>query len=257
MTFRSCRVFFYVIRFLIVTTPERKRLHKLAETDPAEASRLANARVSHAFQKICKISGIRIEVQGMENIPEEPCLFVGNHCSYFDIITTGSIIPGGVGFVAKDSLEKIPGLSDWMILIHCLFLNRTDIKEGLKTILTGVDYSKNGYSMFIFPEGTRHPEGEPGEFKGGSLKMAQRAKSPVVPVAITGSRDIFENNTGLSIKPGTVHITFGSPFTFADLPKEQKKFAAEYTRELIIELQKEQKAVTAHGSEQLPKQDQN
>lgn len=236
MTFRSLRVLLYVTGFLTVTIPERKKLHKLAETDPKAASRLANASVQKAFKRIVKISGIDIKADGLENIPEEACLFVGNHCSYFDIVTTGSIIPGGAGFVAKDNLKKIPGLADWMTLIHCLFLNRTDIKEGLKTILEGVDYIKAGYSMFIFPEGTRHQEGLPGEFKGGSLKMAQRAKAPVIPVAISGSRDIFENNSGLSIKPGTVKISFGKPFKISDLSKEEKKFAAEYTRKQIIEM---------------------
>ena len=242
MTIRSFRVLFYVIYYLLVTIPERKRLHKMAETDPQTASRLANASVQKAFKRIARISGIEIKAEGLNNIPAEPCLYVGNHCSYFDIVTTGSIIPGGVGFVAKDNLRKIPGLSDWMNLIHCLFLNRTDIKEGLKTILQGVEYIKDGYSMFIFPEGTRHPEGEPGEFKGGSLKMAQRAKAPIVPVAISGSRDIFENNSGLKVKSGVVRISFGTPFRFTDLSKEEKKFAAEYTRDIIVKMLKDQQA---------------
>lgn len=241
MTVRSLRVLCYLIKYLVATTPERKRLRKLAETDPHTASKLANDSVSGAFRRIVKIAGIDIRSDGIKNIPDEACLYVANHCGYFDIVTTGSIIPGGAGFVAKDSLKKVPLLSDWMDLIHCLFLNRSDIKEGLKTILLGVDYIKEGYPLFIFPEGTRHQEGDLGEFKGGSLKMAQRAKAPIVPVAISGSRDIFENNKGLSIKPGTVKITFGKPFKFTDLSKEEKKFAAEYTRNIIAEMLEEQK----------------
>jgi 1-acyl-sn-glycerol-3-phosphate acyltransferase len=240
MTLRSFRVFFYLLRFLIFTTPERRKLHKLYETDPKKASQLANTRIQNAFRDICRCAGVTIEAKGLENIPDEPCLFVGNHCGYFDIVTTGAIIPGGVGYVAKDSIKKVPFLADWMVLIHCLFLNRDDIKEGLKTIQEGAQNIKDGYPMFIFPEGTRYPTGEPGEFKGGSLKMAQRSKAPIVPVAITGSRDIFENNSGLKIKPGTVHITFGKPFRLTDLSKEEKRFAAEYTRNLIVEMQKEQ-----------------
>ena len=241
MTIRSFRVLIYVTLFLIRTTPLRKKLHRLYEEDPAQASKIANETVQNAMKHICRSSGVEFDVKGLENIPEEACLYVGNHCSYFDILTTGSIIPGGVGYVAKDSLKKIPLLSDWMALIHCLFLNRTDIKEGLRTILLGVDYIKEGYSMFIFPEGTRHPEGEPGEFKGGSLKMAQRAKAPIVPVAISGSRAIFEDNKGLKVKPGTVHITFGKPFYFDDLSKEEKKFAANYTQKIILDMLEEQK----------------
>lgn len=60
--------------------------------------------------------------------------------------------------------------------IHCLFLDRKDIRKGLQTILEGAEYLKEGYSMCIYPEGTRSTTGELGEFKGGSLKMAQKAK---------------------------------------------------------------------------------
>lgn len=241
MTIRSFKVLFYLIRFLIATIPERRRIHRLYGQDPQTASRLANDSIQKAFTDIADLAGIRLEVKGLENIPDEACLFVGNHCSYFDIVTTGSIIPGGVGFVAKDNLKKIPCLSDWMTLIHCLFLDRSDIKQGLKTINQGADFVKEGYSMFIFPEGTRHPEGDLGEFKGGSLKIAQKAKAPIVPVAISGSRDIFENNSGLKIRPGTVRISFGTPFRISDLSKDEKKHAAEYTKNIIVHMLEEQR----------------
>ena len=178
MTFRSICIAVYVFFYLIFTTPMRARLKKLEKTDPQEASRIAQEQVQKVFKHLLKISGVTIEVNGLENIPDEASLFVGNHSSYFDIIVTGATIPGGVGFVAKDSLGKIPGLSSWMKHIHCLFLDRSDVRKGLQTILEGVDYLKEGYSMCIYPEGTRSTTGELGEFKGGSLKMAQRAKAP-------------------------------------------------------------------------------
>lgn len=155
MTFRSICIAVYVFFYLIFTTPMRARLKKLEKTDPQEASRIAQEQVQKVFKHLLKISGVTIEVNGLENIPDEASLFVGNHSSYFDIIVTGATIPGGVGFVAKDSLGKIPGLSSWMKHIHCLFLDRSDVRKGLQTILEGVDYLKEGYSMCIYPEGTR------------------------------------------------------------------------------------------------------
>ena len=111
MTFRSICIAVYVFFYLIFTTPERIRLKKLEQTDPQEASRIAQEHVQKVFRHLLKISGVTIEVNGLENIPDEAALFVGNHSSYFDIIVTGAAIPGGVGFVAKDSLGNIPGLS--------------------------------------------------------------------------------------------------------------------------------------------------
>ncbi len=241
MNFRSICILFYLIFYFIITFPARLRLKRLERTNPQEASRIAQEYVQKAFRQILKICGVTVTVSGLENIPEEAALFVGNHSSYFDIIVTGSTVPGGTGFVAKDSLANIPGLSSWMRRIHCLFLDRKDIRKGLKTILRGADYLKEGYSMCIYPEGTRSTDGKLGEFKGGSLKMAQKSKAPIVPVALTGTRDIFENNQGLRILPARVAISFGTPFRISDLPKEEKKFAAEHTKKAIEAMLAEQK----------------
>lgn len=233
MNLRAFCILVYVIYYIIVTTPQRRRLREMAETDPAESSRLSHLAVKKAFRTILRIAGVKIEVSGLDNIPDEACLYVGNHNSYFDILVTETVIPSGTGFVSKDSLQKIPGLSSWMNLIHCLFLNRTDVREGLKMILTGADYLKEGYSMFIFPEGTRSRDGHIGEFKGGSLKMAQKAGAPIVPVAISGSSKLFEKNEGLRVTPGHVKVSFGTPFKFSDLTKEQKKTISDHTRAAI------------------------
>lgn len=233
MNLRAFLVLFYVTSFIFVTTPERRRLRELAKTDPQECSRIAHLQVKKAFRNMLRIAGVKIEVSGLDNIPDEPCLYVANHNSYVDILVTETVIPTGAGFVSKDSLQKIPGLSSWMYLIHCLFLNRTDVREGLKMITTGADYLKEGYSMFIFPEGTRSKDGHIGEFKGGSLKMAQKAGAPVVPVAISGTSSIFEKNGGFRITPGNVWVSFGTPFKFSDLTREQKREVSQHTRQAI------------------------
>jgi len=81
--------------------------------------------------------------------------------------------------------------------LYCLFLNRDDVKEGLKTILTGIEQIKNGISMCILPEGTRGTgidESDMLPFKEGSLKMAEKTGCPIIPMALTGTADIFENH---------------------------------------------------------------
>ena len=236
MNLRAIRTLLYIVFYIIFSTPTRIRLRNLAKTDPKQSNDLAGQEIQKVMKKLLAIAGAEVEVDGLQNIPEEACLYVGNHSSYFDIVTLGASIPGTTGFVAKDSLAKIPGLASWMRLIHCLFLDRSDIKKGLETIMTGVGYLKDGYCMCIYPEGTRSKTGQMGEFKGGALKMAQRAKAPVVPVAVTGSRDIFENNPGLQIKPARVQISFGQPFVITDLPAAERKFAADYTKDTIQNL---------------------
>mgnify|MGYP002712102285 CR=1 FL=1 len=85
------------------------------------------------------VSGTKVKAEGLENIPKDRAvLYVGNHRSYFDIITSYRLLPGITGYVAKKEMAKIPLLRLWMRYIHCLFLDRSNVKEGLKTILAGV-----------------------------------------------------------------------------------------------------------------------
>ena len=89
-----------------------------------------------------------------------PVLYVGNHRSYFDIIIGYTLAKNNTGFVAKKSMEKLPFVSVWMKFINCQFLDRENIKEGLKTVLKCIDLVKGGTSIWIFPEGTRTPGNE-------------------------------------------------------------------------------------------------
>ena len=134
--------------------------------------------VQFAFKVVLLISGVKVEVYGEEHVPKDQAvLYIGNHRSLFDTVITYARCPGLTGYVAKDSMLKIPFLRIWMKQLHCLFLNRKDIKEGMKMILTGIDQIKNGISMCIFPEGTRGTaETETGmlPFKEGSFKMAEK-----------------------------------------------------------------------------------
>lgn len=189
--------------------------------------------IKYAFKICLFISGVKINAYGVENIPKDtPCLFVGNHNGFFDILVSYTVIPNVVGFVAKKEMKKIPFLNLWMYFINCLFLDRENIKEGLKTILKGVEYIKNGVSIFIFPEGTRSRDGKMLPFKEGSMKMAEKAKCPIIPVALTGTAALFENQFP-KVKRGIVSIEFGEPIIITDLEKEDKKFLGAYTQTKI------------------------
>ena len=99
--------------------------------------------------------------------------------------------------------------------------------------------------MWIFPEGTRNENLDPLDllpFKEGSLKIAEKSGCPVVPVAFTGTAEIFENHIPF-MRPSHVTIEFGEPIYLKQLPAEFRKRSGAYTRDRIIEmLQKERRA---------------
>ncbi|MFV0467149.1 MAG: lysophospholipid acyltransferase family protein [Lachnospiraceae bacterium] len=195
--------------------------------------------VQWAFHVILYLSGIELTVVGEENVPKDiSVLYVGNHRSYFDIIITYARCPRPTGYVAKDSMIKVPLLSLWMKRLHCLFINREDVKEGLKTILEGISLIKNGVSMCIFPEGTRgegKDELDMLEFKEGSLKMAEKSGCPIIPMAITGSSAIFEDHMPF-IKKTKVVLQYGKPIIISELEKEEKRHLGHYTKGKIEQM---------------------
>ena len=209
-----------------------------------EAKDYASLRiVQWGFRTILAIAGTKITVKGKENIPDEAALFVGNHRSYFDIVIAYSMLPDITGFVAKKEIGKVPLLRVWMRYLYCLFLDRENIKEGLKTILQGIDYIKNdGISIFIFPEGTRNKEEGILPFKEGSLKFAEKSGCKIIPVAQNNTRDIFEAHFPF-IKSTKTVIEFGEPIDIKELTKEEKKFLGAYTRDKILAMYEKNKEV--------------
>lgn len=196
--------------------------------------------VQAMFRLLIRITGSTVTVKGRERIPEGAVLYVGNHRSYFDILVGYTSVPGLTGFVAKKEMLRYPILSNWMDNVNCLFLDRKDLKAGLKTILDGIGKVKDGISIWIFPEGTRSRSKDIMEmlpFKEGSLKIAEKSGCPVVPVAITGTAEIFEQHIPF-MRPSHVTIEFGEPFYIKELPPEQRKRAGAYTQDKILEMLK-------------------
>ena len=189
-----------------------------------------------ALHVVLFLSGVKRTVIGMENIPRnEPVLYIANHRSYFDIPVTYVSLPTLTGYMAKKEIARIPFLSTWMRLLRCLFLDRNDIKQGMKTILQAIEQIKEGYSIFISPEGTRNQGKEMLPFKEGSFKVAEKTGCAIIPVAITNTDEIFENHKPW-IRPAKVVVEFGKPIYPRQLDKEQQKHIGSYVQNIIREM---------------------
>ena len=192
--------------------------------------------VQGAFKIILFLSGCKLTVTGEEYVPkDEAVLYIGNHRSFFDVVITYARSPGLTGYLAKKEIEKVPFLSTWMRYLYCLFLDRKDIKQGLKTILTAIDHVKQGISIFIFPEGTRSTGADQAEllpFHEGSFKVATKTDCLIVPVALTNTSQILEDHFPF-IKSTQVTLEYGKPFRPSELSKEDRKVIGSYTRDII------------------------
>ncbi|MCI7814438.1 MAG: lysophospholipid acyltransferase family protein [Lachnospiraceae bacterium] len=226
-----------LVGFLILSIPVLFIEWLIGKWNPRARDISSLRIVQGAFRLILFAAGTKVTVIGEENVPkDQPVLYIGNHNSYFDIVITYARCPDLTGYIAKDSMEKIPLLSNWMKRLYCLFLNRTDIKEGLKTIVTAIDQVKNGISMCIFPEGTRNKENhlELMPFKEGSMKIAEKTGCPIIPMSLNNTADIFEDHFPW-IKATHVTLEYGKPIYPKELSREDRKFLGAYTQKIIAE----------------------
>ncbi len=231
----------FLVIFLVLSIPVFLIEWIIGKFSP-KARDISSLRIVQAgFKIIIWMSGIKLTVKGEENVPKDTAvLYIGNHRSYFDIVLTYARCPGLTGYVAKKEMLKIPLLSRWMKFLHCQFLDRSDIREGLKTILAAAEEIKNGVSIMIFPEGTRstnESELDMLPFHEGSFKIATKTGCPIIPVAISGSSAAFEDHIP-RVFPAHVTIEYGKPVYPKDLSREEQKFLGRRVQGTIAEMLK-------------------
>lgn len=243
-----------MIRFLIIVIilflyllfgiPVLGILYVIRRFRPEAADYASLRMVQQAFRLMIRVAGTKVTVIGEENIPDEPVLFIGNHRSYFDILLTYSRCRKLTGYVAKKEMLRYPLLRTWMKRLYCLFLDRSNTKEGLKTILQAIDQIKNGISVCIFPEGTRN-DGEECSilpFHEGSFKIAEKSGCPIVPISMNNTAEIFENHLP-RIKKTSVVIEYGKPIRMSEMSREERKCIGSYCQNLIQETINKNKAL--------------
>ncbi|MBQ1907106.1 MAG: 1-acyl-sn-glycerol-3-phosphate acyltransferase, partial [Firmicutes bacterium] len=102
-----------------------------------------------------KLMGAELDLRGEENIPEGAALFVGNHQGFYDFFIACSHLGSLKSIVAKIEVSKIPIIAQYMKQMHCIFMDRKDIRQSLACINQAQARLEAGQSIVIFPEGTR------------------------------------------------------------------------------------------------------
>lgn len=169
---------------------------------------------SHA-KKSLDLVKIKINVVGKERVPKEEVLFVLNHSSMLDsyILISSIVKPVGVIIADVPVWRNIPIVSGWLNLMKCVYINRENNREGMKSIIKASENIKMGQSMAVFPEGdltwVKDPDALISDFKPGSLKIAYKAKCPIVPMVIKNSKSTYEGYEPVGkIHSGQVEVEY-------------------------------------------------
>lgn len=230
--------FVYFWGYLVLHLPTLHRGLKAMEAgDVATSDAIAQKCVSQFFKKLLTLAGVEVTVTGRENLPDVPCVFVANHRSYYDIPLMMTQLMGPISMVSKIEVQKFPIVHSWMELLHCLFLDRDNPRQGMQVINDAAALVEKGYSVGIFPEGTRYKgeEGGVGSFLGGAFRIASKSSAPVVPVAISNSRAILEGDGHFTMKPAKVSIAILPPIQTAGLSRPELKALPDTARQQICD----------------------
>lgn len=184
------------------------------------------------------LAGTKVNYKGLENLPKkgDPAVaYIGNHRGMFDIVSVYSVLPSITGFIAKKELRSFPVVGWWMSSVYCIFLDRSDKRQGVASILKGVENIKNGKSMLIYPEGTRcREEGALLPFHKGSFKLATKAKAPIIPVIVSNSPAVLEDHKPF-VKSVKLIVEFLPKIELNGLSNEELLEIPDRVHDLILE----------------------
>lgn len=227
--------FTYFWLYLIFAEPTLLYVKHLAKKGEREKhDRIVRNMVKKWALRLLKLAGATMEVSGQENIPKGPCVFAANHQGYADIPLLLTQLDRPHPLIAKKELQKIPLLRGWMEELNCLFIDRDNARQAMDCLKRANELLTEGYSISIFPEGTRSKGGEIAEFKGGTIRLATRAKVPIVPCCIEGTYNMLEAK-GYRITPAKMQLHILPAIETADLSREEIKALDEHLRTLIKE----------------------
>jgi 1-acyl-sn-glycerol-3-phosphate acyltransferase len=165
------------------------------------------------------VLGIRYEVRGRENIPTEPVVILSKHSSAWETLAYSEIFPPHV-YVMKRELMWLPFLGWGLALFSPIFINRADRKNAMRrTIELGKERLAQGFSIMIYPEGTRIAVGKRGRYKLGGAYVAVQTGARVLPVAHNAGL-LWPRHSFLKY-PGKVTVVIGSPIDSAGHTPEQ------------------------------------
>ena len=179
-----------------------------------------------------RIMGVRVRVEGTDNIPPGVCIFAANHVSNIDPLAFVPAIPRRVGLLVKSELFRVPILAKAMRMSGFVPVQRENREAAAGSVEEALKYLKEGLSFAVYPEGTRSRDGRMLPFKKGTFLMAVRAKVPVVPVSIVGAQDLMRKGEW-AVRPGEVTIRFGPAVDASAYTVEQRAILLARLEELV------------------------
>lgn len=168
-----------------------------------------------------------IKIVGKEHLPQrcETYVVIANHQSMFDIFVLYGYVQLPFKWVLKEGLRKMPFIGKACESACFIFVDDTKASSIAQTMEQGKKTLESGHSIFIFPEGSRTPDGQVKKFKKGAFVLANELNVPLLPVTIDGAYDILPKGSWLP-RPNPITLTIHAPFSVSDCGEYPASLAA-------------------------------
>lgn len=167
---------------------------------------------------ILKTAGVKLDVEGLEHLPDTPSVIMFNHQSAFDIFVYMAVLPIEWKAIMKKEVGHMPFIGWVAKLLGHYFVARDGSSRDTKEVKKIVEKIRSGPSVMIAPEGTRSLDGKLLPFQKGGFLIAMMAGVPVVPMVITGGLKIKPRNSRW-VQSGTMQVKVLPPIYTDDLPR--------------------------------------
>lgn len=169
-------------------------------------------RIARIWARACvRLSGSRLTIHGGENLGKHPvAVYAANHTSYMDTPVVFSALPFQFRILAKKELWSMPFIGWYLNRSGQIPIDTDNPRAALSSLSAGVKALRLGMPLFVFPEGSRTPDGELQAFLSGAAFLAIRTQVPLVPIALRGVYDLLPIHTH-HLYPGDLLLMVGEP----------------------------------------------
>jgi 1-acyl-sn-glycerol-3-phosphate acyltransferase len=177
--------------------------------------------------------GLTFSIHGTEKIvPGTSYIVTPNHEGNPDILALVTTLPLRFRWVVKRELLRIPFFGWALGATGAISLNRSNRQEAVRSLKDGTSKLAGGWSVLIYPEGTRTSDGNLQPFKKGAFMMAVQTGIPILPVTCNGAFKVMPKKT-LAFRPGHITVTVGDPIASAGLTEADVPQLIDKTRAAI------------------------
>jgi len=176
---------------------------------------------------------VKVEIEGIEHLNGKgPYIFMSNHQGYYDIFALLGHLPYQFKWLVKKELFSIPFFGWTMAAAGYISIDRGGTRDTVEAMNEAAQKIHDGMSVVIFPEGSRSPDGSIQSFKKGGFTLAIKSKVPIVPISISGSRDIMPKDK-LTPTAGEIRVFVDHPIEIQHFSLKDRERLMEKVRETI------------------------